>query len=380
MCQLIIAFMTSYKQPDFLNTVAENRFFSYSNFIDVFKQLLGQFDSGSYQFEELGKSVLNESIYKLSLGTGTTKILMWSQMHGNESTTTRSLLLFIDWFLKSTYQSNYKLYIIPVLNPDGLTRWTRENANGVDLNRDAQDLFQPESLLLRSAFDSFKPDYCFNLHDQRTIYGTPNASHAIDCSFLAPAANESREITPSRLKAMQVIYKMVHSISDHSIGTIGRYNDAFNINCVGDMFQSLGVPTILFEAGQANQDYYRLYSMNLIFKSLQSAIESLATDFVTRKDEIINNYQSITTIEANYCDILIKNVSSGDRKVDLAIMYQEVIKDEILYFVPLLSGVNDQNVKNAHRIIELKEQDVIDFDVSVGQRFISKQLDIVVFC
>ena len=42
------------------------------------------------------------------------------------------------------------LYIIPILNPDGAKAYTRLNANEVDLNRDAQDLSQPESKVLRA--------------------------------------------------------------------------------------------------------------------------------------------------------------------------------------------------------------------------------------
>jgi hypothetical protein len=47
--------------------------------------------------------------------------------------------------------------------------YTRLNANEVDLNRDSQNLTQPESKVLREIFDLFQPHYCFNLHDQRTI-------------------------------------------------------------------------------------------------------------------------------------------------------------------------------------------------------------------
>ena len=59
-----------------------------------------------------------------------------------------------------------------MLNPDGATLYTRANANAVDLNRDSQDLTQPARRVLRATFERFKPDYCFNLHDQRTIFGT----------------------------------------------------------------------------------------------------------------------------------------------------------------------------------------------------------------
>jgi murein tripeptide amidase MpaA len=56
-----------------------------------------------------------------------------------------------------------------MLNPDGADMYTRLNANEVDLNRDSQNLTQPESKVLREIFDLFQPHYCFNLHDQRTI-------------------------------------------------------------------------------------------------------------------------------------------------------------------------------------------------------------------
>jgi murein tripeptide amidase MpaA len=46
-----------------------------------------------------------------------------------------------------------------MLNPDGAKSYTRVNANEVDLNRDSQNLTQPESRVLRTAFDLFQPDF-----------------------------------------------------------------------------------------------------------------------------------------------------------------------------------------------------------------------------
>jgi murein tripeptide amidase MpaA len=44
-----------------------------------------------------------------------------------------------------------------MLNPDGASLYTRENANKVDLNRDSQDLTQPESKILRETMQPFVP-------------------------------------------------------------------------------------------------------------------------------------------------------------------------------------------------------------------------------
>jgi murein tripeptide amidase MpaA len=93
-------------------------------------------------------------------------------MHGNESTTTKALLdllLFLNSGTKEAqvFLSHFTLLCFPILNPDGALAYTRENANGIDLNRDAQNLSQPESQILRKAFDDFQPDYCFNLQEIR---------------------------------------------------------------------------------------------------------------------------------------------------------------------------------------------------------------------
>ena len=100
----------------------------------------------------LGKSVNALPIQLLTVGEGSCKILMWSQMHGNESTTTRALLDFIPWFLSTSqkqHQNTFTLSIILQLNPDGANAYTRLNAAGVDLNRDAINLTQPESQISR---------------------------------------------------------------------------------------------------------------------------------------------------------------------------------------------------------------------------------------
>ena len=93
----------------------------------------------SVKSEVIGRSELGKPIYAVRLGKGPVKILIWSQMHGNESTTTRALLLWLDRYLKTKhFQKTLSLLIIPQLNPDGADRYTRQNANGIDLNRDAQ--------------------------------------------------------------------------------------------------------------------------------------------------------------------------------------------------------------------------------------------------
>ena len=161
--------------------------------LDSIASLLNKLNTNN-ELEIIGKSVLDKPIYKYQIGTGNIKILFWSQMHGNESTTTKALFDFLN-LLKSDSDVARKLLnsftfcCIPMLNPDGAKLYTRVNANKVDLNRDSQNLSQPESRVLRATFENFKPDFCYNLHDQRTIFGVGSTRKPATISFLAPAYN-----------------------------------------------------------------------------------------------------------------------------------------------------------------------------------------------
>jgi len=208
----------------------------------------------------LGTSVLGKPIYGLQTGTGDFKLLLWSQMHGNESTTTKALFdlfnfLDSDSELVKQWKTKFTFLFVPMLNPDGAEKYTRENANQIDLNRDFLNLSQPESRLLLETFQSFKPDFCFNLHDQRTIFAAGSTRNPATISFLAPSYNQACEVNTVRQKAMNLIGGLNERLQKYIPNQVGRFDDGFNRNCVGDTFQQLGVPTVLFEAGHFQNDY-----------------------------------------------------------------------------------------------------------------------------
>ena len=63
--------------------------------LDHIQPLLDKLNTNN-QVKIIGTSVLGEPIYSYEIGTGETRIYLWSQMHGNESTTTKALLDFIN--------------------------------------------------------------------------------------------------------------------------------------------------------------------------------------------------------------------------------------------------------------------------------------------
>jgi hypothetical protein len=341
--------------------------------------------------EIIGKSVLGKPIYKYTIGTGQTRIFMWSQMHGNESTTTKALFDFFN-YIHSNDAIGVKLLqeftfcFLPMVNPDGAELYTRENANGIDLNRDSVDLSQPESQFLRQIFTEFKPDFCYNLHDQRTIFGAGDSGNAATISFLAPSYNENREVNKVRTRAMNVIVAMNYELQKHIPNQVGRFDDVFNINCIGDTFMSLGVPTILFEAGHYQNDYYREFSRKMIFIALLSGLRSIyENDIVDNKNTI---YLQIPQNKIVFYDFIYKNVKinyDGKEIIsNFAAQYKEELVDGKIQFNAYIAEIGELKGKlghiqfNAHKMMYFDEKSAFpkinqkaDFNIGKNNFFVN---------
>ena len=98
-------------------------------------------------------------------------------------------------------------------------------------------------------------------------------------SFLSPSQDAERSLTSNRKKAMSLIVAINSILQQRIPHCVARYDDGFNLNCVGDTFQSLNVPTILFEAGHYPNDYDREEVRYLIFLSILKALESISKGF-----------------------------------------------------------------------------------------------------
>lgn len=307
--------------------------------------LLKQFNTNN-QLQVLGHSVQGRPVYAYTIGTGKIRILMWSQMHGNESTTTKALFDFLNLLnsrsdLAKNLLRDFTFCCLPMVNPDGAQVWTRENANQVDLNRDAFNRTQPESNLLRQIFESFKPDCCYNLHDQRSIFGVADSGKPASVSFLAPAFNEERHIHHARAKAIDIIAAMNEELQRHIPGQVGRFDDTFNPNCVGDTFQLLNVPTVLFEAGHFPNDYARDITRKYIFIALLSGFEFLNENVIVSNG--LQDYLNIPQNKICFFDFVYKNVKINYDNTEIitnfAAQFSEELTDGNLDFVAYIAKI-----------------------------------------
>jgi len=314
----------------------------------------------------LGKSTQDRLIHKVTLGRGNIKILMWSQMHGNETTTTKAILDLINYLQKGTDFTDHiltsvTLTIIPVLNPDGAVVYTRENAHMVDLNRDALELSQPESRILRTVYDHIRPDYCFNLHDQRTIFSAGSIEKPATLSFLAPAHDIQRNISGSRENSMKIIAAIHNAFSTLLPDQIGRYDDVFNPNCVGDTFQLMGTPTVLFEAGHFPDDYQRERTREFVFYALIKAILVIANN--ETEEYNVDDYFDIPENNKRYFDVLISNAQLINKKYDhrIGILYREVLNKKTIIFNPYIESTGELKGKFGHKYFNCTDRNDLDF-------------------
>lgn len=331
----------------------------------------------------IGYSEEKRPIYGLNRGNGSIKILLWSQMHGNESTTTKALCRLLELLENNAHKgllNKLTLKIIPQLNPDGAVKYTRGNANNIDLNRDAVNLSQSESKVLAAIFKEFKPDYCFNLHGQRTLYAAGNLGLPATLSFLAPSGDPEGAISPSREVSMKIIAAINMSLQIDLPSQIGRYDDLFNINCVGDKFSNLGVSTILFEAGHYPNDYNRNITTKHVLKAIIEAIKAISSgDF---NNYSTDQYHNIPENKKDYCDLLIKGVCIVDQhnvydNQELVINYKEQLIGSKVNFIPFMIDYANSWSGLSHKIINAESLQIKNKIVFDKQKpFLKAQLEI----
>jgi hypothetical protein len=308
-----------------------------------------------FQVHPLGKSVLGKSISALDWGTGSTKVMLWSQMHGNESTATMALFDLFNFLegqgdrhqeLRELLRSQLQLKFIPMLNPDGAEAFKRRNALDIDLNRDAISQISPEAVILKKARDDFEPDFGFNLHDQQIYYNVVNTPKQATISLLAPAYNEATEINGVRERAMQTIAGMNELLQELIPGQVGKYDDAFEPRAFGDNIQKWGTSTILIESGGLLGDPEKQEIRKINFMILLNALHSIATRNYIQYQTA--DYFAIPDNGFQLMDLLIEEmqvpVNGNWYAIDLAIRRREIESAGGFFYTGSVEDLGDMQV------------------------------------
>lgn len=286
-----------------------------------------------FRITKVGESVLGRDIFLIKVGKGETRVLLWSQMHGDEPTATMALLDIFKFFqaphkLASTRQQlldELTIYFVPMLNPDGAEVYQRQNAQEIDINRDYLQQGSPEGRILKSLQDSLKPHWGFNLHDQNTLNSVGKSGRPATISFLAPPYDEERSANAVRKRAMRLIVELNESLQPYIPGQVGRFSDEFEVRAFGDNFQKGGISTVLIESGGYQNDPEKQYIRKLNFVAILQGLLSIASNSYAQKD--IAPYEEIPENKRYLFHLLIRQAEVEQfghfYKMDIAINREE---------------------------------------------------------
>jgi protein MpaA len=126
----------------------------------------------------IGRSVQGRPILVQIAGLGTDTTLVMGAIHGDEPASA-ALMNPLVAHLQENRQlvEDRRVVLLPVANPDGLAAGTRENARGIDLNRNFEaanrvdngtnglrPLTEPESRALRALIKEYAPSRIVSIH------------------------------------------------------------------------------------------------------------------------------------------------------------------------------------------------------------------------
>ncbi len=299
-------------------------------------------------------------IYRLEYGNpeSENRILVWSQMHGDESTATRALMDIFDFLegtkddqlspqeraeakkLRTLLQENAYIHFIPMMNPDGANLFQRATTTvaseyhpwvkpgvQIDLNRDAGNMEAPESKLLWRAYGDLLPNWGFNLHDQSIQTGVTGYDTPASITLLSPGINFPKHFNDARLRATGVVAGINALVQEERPNAVGRYSDDWGSQYFGDSFTMAGVGVILIETGGSKLDPEKVTLRRTNFKAILRGLAEIASANYAEND--ISQWLPATSItkslqsndiphppnrSSNIEEVYLYNVSAPDGK------------------------------------------------------------------
>jgi len=286
--------------------------------------------------QDIGQSIEGRAIRSVSFGEGKNRILLWSQMHGDEPTGTLALLDVLHCLARTGKKEPWIqamlgevcVQCVPMLNPDGAERMQRQTAASIDLNRDALVFATPEARALRALHQQFRPAFALHLHDQElSSVGSMPVPAVI--ALLAPPMDEGCSLTSTRLRAMSVGAMVTDALSLFVKGHLATYDDTFEPRAFGDVMQSWGTSTLLIESGHWVSDPEKIFVRKLNFVAILSALYGIGKN--EYQAAVLEHYTSLHRNGKRMFDVILRGAilehSSGwSHRADVGLMVDPPMK------------------------------------------------------
>ncbi|YCA41966.1 M14 family metallopeptidase [Bacillus sp. JZ8] len=221
--------------------------------------------------EEIGESVKGRKLHLVKIGNNfddskKPTILFLTQQHGNEPLVTESAIRVIRQLSTDSKKARslidkVNILVVPRLNLDGAegdVDWdsshlyrgglqTRNNANGINLNRTHNSLSQPETKALHeNVLQQYDIDYAIDFHHQIANRATDDGE-LVSGAMLYPTNDGVKdEVLESSKKLGSVVYK---AIEPKKYSNLARYHsDSTSTSIARNNFAArYDIPTLLFE-------------------------------------------------------------------------------------------------------------------------------------
>ncbi len=267
------------------------------------------------RLEEAGRSFEGRPIHLLTLGRGPRKVLLWSQMHGDEPSATPALLDVADFLLSRGEDGDVEsildgvtLLMVPMLNPDGAELYARRNAQSIDVNRDALNLATPEGRLLKRLRDEHEPFLGFNLHDQNRRTAAGDTGRLATIAVLAVAGDPQGTVTPGRRRAKRACTAIVETLAPFNPGGTARYDEDWSPRAFGDNLTAWGTPVVLIESGGLPPGHGFAELSRLNFVALLTVLRELVRDDLAGYDPEVYDQLPRNTSDA-WVDVVVRGGS-----------------------------------------------------------------------
>jgi hypothetical protein len=343
-----------------------------------------------FSLEEIGRSIEGRSINHLWFGRGPFRVLLWSQMHGDEPTATAALFDLFEYVRRHRTEAVVErmlgaltIHAVPMLNPDGAERYQRRNAQGIDINRDALMLQTPEGRALKTLRDRLEPRFGFNLHNQNWRTSVGDTGKAATISLLSVAYDKARSENEGRLLTKKTAALVRDAVEAFTPGHVARYDDAFEPRAFGDNVTKWGTPVLLIETGAPGQiaspgnEAVDRHLVRLNFVALVTALDALASGRAHQADP--ERYESLPMNESGVLYQLIRRarVISGTGvppfTADVGIAGQRIVREvngrQTLVMQTRIEEFGDLSTLGAMEVIDgagLTVAPVFDSKVRVG--------------
>lgn len=357
----------------------EDRTFNAEHWWSVATPLLAR--THGFHVEEIGRSVEDRPLRHVRWGDGRIPVLLWSQMHGDESTASMALADLFGFLgdhpdhpLVRQLRANTTLHVFPIVNPDGAARFQRRNVQGIDLNRDARMLATPEARTLKALYDRVKPMYGFNLHDQRVGYRAGDSDRGTAIALLSPPYNHAADVNDVRTRAIEVAGVIRTALEPYLAGHIARWDETFDPRAFGDLTTQWGASTVLIEAGGIEGDVQKQRLRKLYFLGLVAALDSIATGSHVGVTPAL--YRELPENGDVWPDLLVRGgtLSVPGRpptKADLLVNF----RNPLMETDGAIADIGDLGTKKARRTLDARDLFIVPIPGHAGERTVIEAND-----